>query len=55
MCTYNLNRLVGTAVVDREFGRRLLTDAYAAVSEFDLTAEERQLVTSVRASSIVEF
>ncbi len=55
MCSYNLNRLIGTAVVDRAFRARLLADPGAAAQGFDLTPDEYRLVASIRASSLTEF
>ena len=55
MCTYNLNRLIGTAVVDREFQRQLLRDPVIATAQFELSPEEFLAVTSVRATTLPEF
>lgn len=52
---YNLNRLIGTAVVDKAFRARLLADPGTAAQEFDLTPDEYRLVASIRAHSLAEF
>lgn len=55
MCSYNLNRLIGTAVVDRAFRAQLLADPGTAALAFDLTPDEYRLVASIRASNLTEF
>ena len=55
MCTHNLNRLIGTAVVDKDFRNKLLGDPGLSVMDFGLTPEELLAVTSVRASDIADF
>ncbi|MBC7224943.1 MAG: Franean1_4349 family RiPP [Anaerolineae bacterium] len=55
MCSYNLNRLIGTAMVDKAFQARLLADPGAAAQGFDLTPDEYRLVASIRASNLTEF
>ncbi|MGQ9459441.1 MAG: Os1348 family NHLP clan protein [Anaerolineae bacterium] len=55
MHSYNLNRLIGTAVVDKAFRARLLADPGTAAQGFDLTPEEYRLRASLRAHSLAEF
>jgi hypothetical protein len=55
MCSHNLNRLIGTAVVDKAFRARLLADPGTAAQGFDLTPDEYRLVASIRARSLAEF
>ena len=50
-----LNRIVGEAIVDREFRARLLADPRAAVSGFDLAADELELLATIRADSVDQF
>lgn len=55
MYSYNLNRLIGTAVVDKAFRARLLADPGLAALGFDLTPDEYRLVASIRAHNLAEF
>lgn len=55
MCSHNLNRLIGTAVVDKAFRQALLADPARAASEFNLAPEEFLLVSSIRAQDITDF
>ena len=55
MCSNSLNRLIGTAMVDRAFQRSLLADPGIAATEFDLAPGEFHLVSSIRAQDIAEF
>jgi hypothetical protein len=56
-----LGRLIAAAVVDHEFRDLLLTNSAAALAAgcngelFHLMPEERELVVSIRASSLVDF
>ena len=56
-----LSRLVTAAVVNQEFCNLLLTSPTVALSagyhgeSFHLTLEERELVISIRASSLTDF
>jgi dihydrodipicolinate synthase/N-acetylneuraminate lyase len=56
-----LGRLIAAAVVDQEFRDLLLINSAAALAagcngeSFHLTPEERELVVSIRASSLVDF
>lgn len=47
--------VVGMAVIDSEFRRRLLTAPGAAIQDFDLTPEEIRAITSIRARTLEEF
>lgn len=55
MCSHSLNRLIGTAVVDKTFQRALLRNPAGAAQEFDLEPYEFQLVAGIRAADITEF
>jgi hypothetical protein len=50
-----LSDVIGMAVVDLDFRRRLLNDPAIALNEFDLTPQERTAVTRCRAESLEEF
>lgn len=50
-----LQTIVGTAIIDREFCRTLLSSSEKAVAGFDLTPEEVQAVTAIRAETFEEF
>jgi hypothetical protein len=51
-----LQTLIGTALVDREFGEQLLNGKRPVLlTEFDLTDEEREVVLTIKADSIQEF
>jgi hypothetical protein len=47
-----LNQIVGEAIVNEEFCRVLLANPGVAVSGFDLRAEERALISGIRAQSV---
>ncbi|HEX2988373.1 MAG TPA: Franean1_4349 family RiPP [Chloroflexota bacterium] len=51
----NLEKLVGTAVIDGEFRAILLRSPNDAVKEFELTEEELEAVNSAGTGSIEEF
>ena len=55
MCTRNLNRLIGTAVIDGEFRAQLLADPTSAVQGFGLSAKEHYLIVNTQASDLAEF
>lgn len=44
-----------TAVVDKGFQKQLLSEPTEAVATFELTDEEQNAVTSIRAGSLLEF
>jgi hypothetical protein len=50
-----LNRVVGEAVVNKEFRARLLADPRAALSGFDLAIDELELLATIRADSVDQF
>lgn len=51
-----LQSLIGTALIAPEFCERLLNNRkYLVLTEFDLTIEEKEIVTSIKADSIQEF
>ncbi len=47
--------VVGTAVIDGDFRRRLLTNPSSVVQDFALTVEESRAIESIRARSLEEF
>ena len=55
MSAERLHRLIGRALTDPRFRERLLQNPAEAVRGLRLTSEERSLVTSLRASNLVEF
>lgn len=55
MSREQVEAVVGTAVVDREFRRLLLSAPAKAVGGFDLTAEEIGAITNIRARTLQEF
>ena len=51
-----LHALVGTALIDSQFCHGLLNGRrHSLLAEFDLTADEREVVLGVEAGSIQEF
>lgn len=50
-----LGCLLMTAVVDPGFQERLLTEPAKVVSDFELTPDEQEALTSIRAGSFTEF
>ena len=50
-----LNAVVGTALVDSAFRRRLLAHSKEALRPFGLNAEEMEVVLSINASTLQEF
>lgn len=56
MSQLTLKRLVGLALLDREFCDGLMNGRRSALlADFDLTEEEREVVTSLESGSIWEF
>ena len=47
-----LNRVIGEAVVNRQFCNRLLAEPRAAVAGFDLAIDELELLTNIAAESL---
>jgi hypothetical protein len=47
-----LNQIVGEAIVNKDFCRVLLANPGQAVASFELRAEERALISSIRAQSV---
>jgi len=47
-----LNRIVGEAIINQEFCRRLLTDPRTAAIGFDLATDELELLSSLQADSV---
>jgi hypothetical protein len=51
-----LQAIVGTALIDREFRQAMLNGLRATViKQFDLSAEEREVVMSIEASTLEQF
>ncbi|HSB91207.1 MAG TPA: Os1348 family NHLP clan protein, partial [Anaerolineales bacterium] len=50
-----MHRLIGRALVDRQFRERLLKRPAEAIRDLPFTGPERSLVESLRASSLEEF
>lgn len=55
MATNGLGCLIMTAVVDQAFREQLLTAPADILSSFDLTDDEKQVLTSIQANSLTEF
>jgi len=56
MSVTGLQSLIGTALIDPEFCKRLLSGKHPALlAEFDLTDEEREVVLAIETDSIQEF
>lgn len=51
----NLERLIGAALVNREFRDRLLKVPVQAAVEFDLSTEELRMLASARAATFDEL
>jgi hypothetical protein len=55
MANAGLIDLLGGAVTDREFRTQLLHNPRSVLATFDLTVEERDAITSIRAVSFEDF
>ena len=55
MANAAITEILGGAIVDREFCAALLRNPVQVVSEYDLTLEEREAISSIRATSLEEF
>jgi hypothetical protein len=55
MSDHLLNNIMCLALTDSKFRRGLLTDVSNVVGEFDLDAEERDILGSIKADSVTEF
>jgi hypothetical protein len=55
MANAGLIDLLGGAVTDRQFRSMLVYNPQAVVGTFDLSHEEREAVTSIRATSFEDF
>ena len=57
MSWQTINQILGLAMVDSKFARRLLANPLAAVHEFgfDLTTEEQRTLAQVKASDISQL
>ena len=49
------HHLIGRALTDRRFREALLRSPREAIREYPFTPQERELIASVRASSLEEF
>lgn len=50
-----LQAIIGTAIIDPAFRRRLLESPASIVDEFPLTPMEREAVLTIRADSLSDF
>jgi hypothetical protein len=57
MSWQNINQILGMAMVDAKFSRRLLANPLEAIREFrfDLTEEEENILRDVKASDVSEL
>jgi hypothetical protein len=55
MATNGLGCLIMTAVIDQGFRERLLAEPAEVVGDFELTNDEQEALTSIRAGSFTEF
>lgn len=50
-----LNRMVGWALVDKDFRHRLLSNPAGVSTRFDLTPEERQILCDIQVNSLEQL
>ncbi|MDY7039239.1 MAG: Os1348 family NHLP clan protein [Chloroflexota bacterium] len=55
MLDHTLNKLIGTAITDKQFGALLLANPRATARRFGLATEEVEAVASIHASTLSEF
>jgi len=55
MSDLTLNNIMCLALTDGQFRDTLLTDAANVVGEFDLDAEEQDILEAINADSVTEF
>lgn len=55
MSERGLNQVVGLALVDKRFRRKLLSDPAGASTRFDLTPQERQVLRDIRVNSLEQL
>jgi hypothetical protein len=55
MANSGLIEMLGGAVVDRQFRSTLLHNPQSVLATFDLTMEEREAVSSIRAATFEDF
>ena len=56
MSLESIQAIVGTAITDRQFMHDLLNSKRAsAIARFDLTPEERSMISGIEANSIEQF
>jgi len=51
----SIQDLIGTAIVDAEFEKRLLQDAASVIGDFGLSPDEARVVLSVKAKTLQGF
>jgi len=55
MSDHTLNNIMCLALIDGEFRDTLLTDAANVVGEFDLDADEQDILKAIKVDSVTEF
>jgi 23S rRNA maturation mini-RNase III len=50
-----LSQIIGTAVIDDSFRRRLLSNPESALAQFDLEAKDRRAIATIQAATIEQF
>jgi len=55
MSDQTLNNIMCMALIDGKFRRGLLSNPAKVVSDFDLDAEERDVLRTIKADSVTEF
>jgi len=55
MANAGLIEMLGGAITDRQFRSMLVRNPQAVLGPFDLTTEEREAVTSIRATTFEDF
>jgi hypothetical protein len=52
---HTLNNIMCLALIDGKFRDTLLTDAGTVLSDFDLDAEEQDILRAIKADSVTEY
>lgn len=55
MTAKTLSTLIGTAVIDMRFRQTLLSDPWSALTDFDLSLEEKEAIAGIEANTIEQF
>lgn len=55
MSDHTLNNIMCLALIDGKFRDTLLTDAATALCDFDLDAEEQDILKAIEADSVTEY